>query len=637
MPSPSRSQASSSTGYSFEDQPSFNLDSTDPTKAKLIDILKEKAQRGVDVRVMGWISYAIMTDTPHPLLWVFPPLQTAVANSLQAKNAGIASIASLNAQTMNAIKELRTELTLAKKCILNMLSHSAGAVHIKGCIVGHKPPAGNAQAIAFTGGIDFEQGRWAEYGHELNPALATAPHPRWSPGVGTPYWHDVQAAIEGPAAQGFYNHYLQMWNENLARDVRDFRFEGGRIKSWVTGTPNVTPTTIDASPLAPAGLTHHVQSLRTIPAFNYQWFNCLPEGQAASFAPNGCFELRAAWRKAILNAERYIYIEDQSFSSREIMQWINARLATQPDLRVILVRPGSGDPNDAPTDTTEIDAEVFNRGLLGIGAGASPSVTLTPNQQSQVRLFRLWGESVPIHDDTGTIFATTILAVDTSVAGEVRLRLAGVNAGPQKDLPANVLLDNFTFLQTPVGSRRILGHPPVAKTQPVILRVEDTAPPLAVGQNVVVMKTYGIVVHSKITIIDDKWAMIGSANAMRRSLYTDWEHSVAFLDENETAVREFRARIWAEHFNRPNTPAGVAPFDDLDDAIAHWAPTDPFWNPGNIVTTQPSRGVNDSGPAYIQRVPLPVANAALSDETRAAYDGYQDPDSREDWGGLCKP
>lgn len=627
-----------STGYSFRDVPAFNLDSANPANAKLIDILKQKAQRGVDVRVMGWISYSIMTDRPHPLLWVFPPLQTAVANSLHASNAGIASMGKINAQTMNSIKELRTEPMLAKKCLLNILGHSAGAVHIKGCIVGKKPPAGNAQAIAFTGGIDFEQQRWADYGHELVPVLATAPHPGWAPAVPVPYWHDVQAAIEGPGAQGFYNHYLQMWNEVLARDTQEFRFEGGSLKSRVSGTPNISSITIDASVLAASPMTHHVQSLRTIPAFNYHWYNCLPEGQAASFAPNGVFEVRAAWRKAIMSAERYIYIEDQSFSSREIMEWINARIAQRPNLRVIFVRPGSGDPNDAPTDTSEIDAEAFNRGLLGIGPNAAPSIALTPNQRNQARLFRVWGESIMLHDNTGTVFAAQVLTEDTSVPNEVHVTLTGVNAGAEA-LPANILLRQLTYLQAPGGSRRILGHAATPAGQPVVLRLEDTgvSAPIANGDIVQFFKTFGIVVHSKITIIDDKWAMIGSANAMRRSLYTDWEHSVSFLDESETGVKEFRKRIWAEHFNRPNTPAGADTMDDIDDAIAHWDSANPFWNPASVLTTQPSRNLGDSGPDYIQRIPLPVADRPLSDDTRAQYDGYLDPDSRENWGGLCKP
>ena len=155
--------------------------------------------------------------------------------------------------------------------------------------------------------------------------------------------------MEGPAAQGFYTFYRDMWNEIIARDAMDIRFEGQRIKSYVAGTPNIGARTIAGSPLSAAGMTHHVQSLRTIPAFNYHWYNSLPEGRAASFAPTGRFEVRAAWKKAILGAKRYIYVEDQSYYSREIMEWINAAIRARPALRVIIMMQGAGDPNDVPT------------------------------------------------------------------------------------------------------------------------------------------------------------------------------------------------------------------------------------------------------------------------------------------------
>lgn len=620
-----------STGYTIADTEGFNLDPTDATRERLIDILKEKSRRGVDVRVMGWVSYAIMTDRPHPMLWIFPPLQTAVANSLQANNAGVASMARINAQTMNAIKELRSEPTMAKKCLLNILGHSAGAVHVKGCIVGKKPAVGNADAIAFTGGLDFEQGRWAEFGHEPDPA--------WTAASQTPIWHDVQAAVEGPAAQGFYNFYMQMWNEILSRDAQDFRFEGKRIKTYVSGTPNVSPQTIDGTPLPTAGLTHHVQSLRTIPAFNYHWYNCLPEGQAASFASSGLFELRAAWRKAILAAKRYIYIEDQSYYSREIMEWINTAIRAQPNLRVIIMMQGAGDPNDVPDQTSDIHNEVFNIGLLGIdqGAGAA-SQPLTNAQRNQIRVCKVWGESFIVPDANGQPLTGQIATVDSAPADAIHITINGlVNDGPDDPLPADVVQNMFHFIVTPSGSWRIRGNLQAAKNAPIVIRLEKVLPAPTAGQAAQFGKTYGILTHSKITIIDDKWAMIGSANFMRRSLYTDWEHSVAFLDENETAVKEFRKRIWAEHFNQPDTPAGLAPFDDIDEAIGGWDAGDPAWKTTANTPPWPTRMPNDRGPDYIQRVPLPFPVAAMSEERRAEFDGYRDPDSREAWGGLCKP
>jgi phosphatidylserine/phosphatidylglycerophosphate/cardiolipin synthase-like enzyme len=58
-----------------------------------------------------------------------------------------------------------------------------------------------------------------------------------------------------------------------------------------------------------------------------------------------------------------------------------------------------------------------------------------------------------------------------------------------------------------------------------------------------------LIVHAKIAIIDDQWASMGSANAYRRSLYTDFECSVAVLDETQplTFAQQLRKELWGEH------------------------------------------------------------------------------------------
>lgn len=611
-----------STGWTVEDTAPFNLDPTNLANDQLNEILKEKSRRGVDVRALGWISYSVMTDRPHPLLWVFPPLQSAVANSLQRNN--LASIAAVNAQTLNAIKNLRSEPTLAKSAVLNILAHSAGAVHVKGAVIGTKPGGSDeTRAIAFTGGLDFVQDRWAAFGHE--------PDPTWTATPSTPFWHDIQAAIEGPAAQAFYDHFRQMWNEIIARDVQKFRFEGDKLPSFVTGTPRIEARNITGSPLPVAGATHHVQSLRTIPAFNYHWYNCLPEGQAASFAPNGLFEVRAAWKKAIENAHRYIYVEDQLYYSREIMSWINGAIRDRPNLRVIIMMQGAGDPNDAPDNTKDIHNEVFNIGLLGQGSNPAPSVALTATQQNQIRIYKIWGES-ELTSDT-----TTVDTVDTSPADAIHITLEDIVNTNSEPLPANAVSNVFHFVATPAQGWRILGNLPTPVGEQIALVLEKVLPAPTVGETVRLGQSYGILTHSKITIIDDVWAMIGSANFMRRSLYTDWEHSVAFIDDGGGGVKEFRKRVWAEHFNADNTPAGVAPFDNLDEAIGGWDPDDPAWKTTVDSPTLPTRTPPDRGPDYIQRVPLPFPTVDLSEDRRAEFDGYRDPDSRQDWGGLCKP
>jgi phosphatidylserine/phosphatidylglycerophosphate/cardiolipin synthase-like enzyme len=62
----------------------------------------------------------------------------------------------------------------------------------------------------------------------------------------------------------------------------------------------------------------------------------------------------------------------------------------------------------------------------------------------------------------------------------------------------------------------------------------------------------GITMHGKVTIIDDRWAAVGSANCFRRSLYTDGECSIGVLDEaTPSFAQRLRVELWGEHCGLP--------------------------------------------------------------------------------------
>jgi phosphatidylserine/phosphatidylglycerophosphate/cardiolipin synthase-like enzyme len=85
---------------------------------------------------------------------------------------------------------------------------------------------------------------------------------------------------------------------------------------------------------------------------------------------------------------------------------------------------------------------------------------------------------------------------------------------------------------------------------------------------------HGVTVHSKIFIIDDMWASVGSANCARRSLYTDGELSVSVLDEASPSFAErLRRDLWAEHCGlAPGSPQAAA-LADLGQALGVWRAT----------------------------------------------------------------
>jgi phosphatidylserine/phosphatidylglycerophosphate/cardiolipin synthase-like enzyme len=593
-------EGNDSSGGSIEGSKPFDLDPLAPTTL-LIDVLKEKARRGVDVRVLGWVSYSMMSD---PLL-PFPPflgqaLKIYLGNYIRRKNP--ANIPSINAQTFKAVKELRAETALKNQAVLNIVGHPSGAVHIKMAVIGN-----STDSVGFTGGLDFEQSRWAEPGHIRNTA--------WE-GTKQPFWHDVQAMVQGDAVQGLYDAFQEVWNENLERPQMSFRFDGGKLPHYVNGTSGMPDRAITTT-LPPASPIHHVQSLRTVPAFKFKWYNCLPEGKRFSYAPDGLFEVRAAWKKAISAAESYIYMEDQLFWAKEVFQWINAALKARPGLKLILAMSGAQDPNDPEIKDGPMLHESINLGLLD---GLS-----TAQIEDQIRIYRVWGESV----DSGELpFKLTTV----TPAGPNRSRaVSDIRLDATTKIAANALVKLHLHLTTGTQGWDVVGNEAAAPDTLVtfILDNHGMAPPTD-GTIVRSKGTFGVTMHSKITLIDDVWAIVGSANTMRRSLYTDVEHSVAFVDESGAAVKEFRKRLWAEHFNNPDLSA----FDDLAAALRGWAET---WGTATPFPTRPTRPIDDRGPPFLQRVALPLPERPMSSGKREQYDLAMDPDSRSEWGGISPP
>jgi phosphatidylserine/phosphatidylglycerophosphate/cardiolipin synthase-like enzyme len=445
----------------------FSLDGPGAA-AHMVDLLKAKAKAGVDVRILGWVSFAMMADNF---------VQT------RAVQHGLGWIRDVNIATLASIQELRTEPALAEKAWVNILTHSAGAAHAKLVLVG---TGGNA--IGYTGGLDFVGDR---HGSQPHPAKQ---------------WHDVQAKVEGPAVQAMHDYFRDMWNEVRGRKARPLRLAFTNLDSHTPGSPALAARTLSTTPVG----GHHVQSLRTLPQFNYTSTNRLPENDKISFAPAGLFEIRTAWINALKAAERYIYIEDQSFWSVELMSVLRDAIKAHADLKVILVA-GVADPTDPVYPPYGLVA--LSQGLLkGLSTG----------QRTQVAMF-----------------------------------------------------------------------------------------------------SRDVVVHSKTTIVDDTWAMIGSANFARRSLYTDIEHSVAFVGEvdgDDVPVRQYRVRLWSDAFRLGAADQGK--IADINKALNVW----------NLSWGAPGSGV--TLPASVAPVELPILETKLAEKEQERYDLFADVDSRTPWG-VC--
>jgi phosphatidylserine/phosphatidylglycerophosphate/cardiolipin synthase-like enzyme len=142
-------------------------------------------------------------------------------------------------------------------------------------------------------------------------------------------------------------------------------------------------------------------------------------------------------------------------------------------------------------------------------------------------------------------------------------------------------------------------------------------------QNVEFCVWTGHTVHCKVTIIDDVFCIIGSANSMQRSLYTDVELSVAILDSPDTGVvRKLRRDLWAHYCGmnfRPmeemrlidTNPPGYNELHDLNKALNLWVPA---W--GSVALQHAALDAS----VVAQPLPLPVV-VAYSAQRHALNDG----------------
>ena len=97
--------------------------------------------------------------------------------------------------------------------------------------------------------------------------------------------------------------------------------------------------------------------------------------------------------------------------------------------------------------------------------------------------------------------------------------------------------------------------------------------PQAMRRNVGLWRVENLTVHTKVVLVDDVFASVGSANFFSRSMAgTDTELTAAMVTDGD-AVRNLRVILWAEHLRTPLTdPALRAALEDLDLAIGAFRP-----------------------------------------------------------------
>ena len=158
-------------------------------------------------------------------------------------------------------------------------------------------------AIAFSGGLDLTVARWDTTAHEaVNPHRVTPKGDAYRP------FHDVQIAIDGPAARALCELARARWRAATSEDV----------------------------PLIPTGCDPWPASLR--PDFTNVDIG-IARTQPGMDEDEAVREVEQQFVDSIAAAERSIYIENQFLTSLKIAQALALRMKERPELETLIVMP----------------------------------------------------------------------------------------------------------------------------------------------------------------------------------------------------------------------------------------------------------------------------------------------------------
>lgn len=217
----------------------------------------------------------------------------------------------------------RTLQERGAEALLDMRVRTGGSHHQKFVVIRHRDDP--ARDIAYVGGIDLCHSRRDDIDHRGDPQamdLATEYGP-------TPPWHDVMAAIQGPAVADVETVFRERWEDptplsrNPAFVLRDRLLR-------LDLTPDPLPEQAPPPPPVPDG-SHAVQLLRTYPD--------LRQGRDYPFARGGERSVARGYSKAIEQARRLVYVEDQYLWGHHVGNVFTDALRRDPGLRVIAVVP----------------------------------------------------------------------------------------------------------------------------------------------------------------------------------------------------------------------------------------------------------------------------------------------------------
>ncbi|MBZ5741000.1 phospholipase D family protein [Nocardioides mangrovi] len=223
------------------------------------------------------------------------------------------------------------------QCLRDMRVRTRGAHHQKFVVIRHADDP--TRDIAYVGGIDLCHGRRDDAKHQgdgqpVEMARAYGP---------TPAWHDVQVAVQGPAVHDVETTFRERWEDSTPLTVNP-----GRLLSSLVHQEDLSPEPLgEQTPPPPPRTDGHeiVQVVRTFPVIYPKSFDFAPHGERSVMLGNA---------KAIAQADRLVYVEDQYLWSEEVGEHFAQALRAKPDLRLIVILPMVPDREGAAVEVPQL-------------------------------------------------------------------------------------------------------------------------------------------------------------------------------------------------------------------------------------------------------------------------------------------
>ena len=258
--------------------------------SEVAEVLGRADERGVDVRGLVWRS--------HREAFGFSARQNRrLGRELQRRGA---------------------------EALLDMRIRMGGSHHQKVVVIRHRDDPG--RDIAYVGGIDLCHSRRDDADHHGDPQAQRNLAREYGD---TPPWHDVQAAISGPAVHDVETVFRERWEDPTPLSRSPVYWTQDRLLG-LDLSPDPLPPQAPPPPAVEGG-SHLVQLLRTYPNLRH--------GRDYPFARGGERSVARGYTKAVRRARRLIYVEDQYLWGHHVADVFTEALRREPGLHVIALVP----------------------------------------------------------------------------------------------------------------------------------------------------------------------------------------------------------------------------------------------------------------------------------------------------------